>query len=298
MISFVRAAVALALEGGLRVVVGILAVPLAVAFATPILVGLVQTRGLWVGPPRADLGRLAVGRRRQGEALAALVRGALAAAILLFVAAVTLAPLLPRIASVGSTPPLMVFGAMVLMGELNGLTTSGDFSKTAPWQVQPLLYLVGELNGLTKAADFKITALLRDGSMTVTNSYPEGVVTVFSSPAITGPWVPLVSKIEWTNPHMHLYVDVTDAAGKVTTYNLELTSPNAIQRLGWNKNDLVAGEKVTFSAHTGKVVESRGPMKTPAIVLEEDYEHALECDFKVWAEAQHGAVQEARRSGI
>ena len=43
------------------------------------------------------------------------------------------------------------------------------------------------------AADFKITALLRDGSMTVTNSYPEGVVTVFSSPAITGPWVPLVS---------------------------------------------------------------------------------------------------------
>ena len=61
----------------------------------------------------------------------------------------------------------------------------------------------------------------------------------------------VVSKIEWTNPHMHLYVDVTDAAGKVTTYNLELTSPNAIQRLGWNKNDLVAGEKVTFKAHAG-----------------------------------------------
>jgi len=70
----------------------------------------------------------------------------------------------------------------------------------------------------------------------------------------------VVSKIEWTNPHMHLYVDVTDAAGKVTTYNLELTSPNAIQRLGWNKNDLVAGEKVTFSAHTGKVVESRAAL--------------------------------------
>ncbi len=70
----------------------------------------------------------------------------------------------------------------------------------------------------------------------------------------------VVAKIEWTNPHMHLYVDVTDAAGKVTTYNLELTSPNAIQRLGWNKNDLVAGEKVTFSAHTGKVVESRAAL--------------------------------------
>ena len=69
-----------------------------------------------------------------------------------------------------------------------------------------------------------------------------------------------VSKIEWTNPHMHLYVDVTNAAGKVTTYNLELTSPNAIQRQGWNKNDLVAGEKVTFKAHAGKVVEERAAL--------------------------------------
>jgi hypothetical protein len=70
----------------------------------------------------------------------------------------------------------------------------------------------------------------------------------------------VVQKVEWTNPHMHLYVDVTDAAGKVTTYNLELTSPNAIQRLGWNKNDLVGGEKVTFTAHAGKVVESRAAL--------------------------------------
>lgn len=70
----------------------------------------------------------------------------------------------------------------------------------------------------------------------------------------------VVSKIEWTNPHMHLYVDVTDGSGKVTTYNLELTSPNAIQRQGWNKNDLVPGEKVTFKAHAGKVVEERAAL--------------------------------------
>ena len=70
----------------------------------------------------------------------------------------------------------------------------------------------------------------------------------------------VVSKVEWTNPHMHVYVDVTDAAGTLTTYNLELTSPNAIQRLGWNKNDLLAGEKVTFKAHAGKVEEARAAL--------------------------------------
>ena len=25
----------------------------------------------------------------------------------------------------------------------------------------------------------------------------------------------VVSKVEWTNPHMHVYVDVTDGSGKV-----------------------------------------------------------------------------------
>ena len=70
----------------------------------------------------------------------------------------------------------------------------------------------------------------------------------------------VVSKVEWTNPHMHVYVDVTDASGKTTTYNLELTSPNAVQRQGWNKNDLLAGEKVTFKAHAGKVEEARAAL--------------------------------------
>ena len=79
-----------------------------------------------------------------------------------------------------------------------------------------------------------------------------------SNKTISGTGV--VSKVEWTNPHMHVYVDVTDASGKVKTYNLELTSPNAIQRQGWNKNDLLAGEKVTFKAHAGKVEEARAAL--------------------------------------
>ena len=41
------------------------------------------------------------------------------------------------------------------------------------------------------AADLKITAFPGDGSMAVTGSYPEGVVTAFSAPGITGPWTPI-----------------------------------------------------------------------------------------------------------
>jgi len=72
----------------------------------------------------------------------------------------------------------------------------------------------------------------------------------------------VVQKVEWQNPHMRVYVDVTDANGKVTTWNMEMTSPNTVRRQGWGPKDLVAGEKVTFTTYGGKVVETRGSLVT------------------------------------
>ena len=43
--------------------------------------------------------------------------------------------------------------------------------------------------------------------------------------------------------------------GKVTTYNMEITSPNSGQRQGWGRNSLLPGEKVVFEGYGGKVVE-------------------------------------------
>ena len=70
----------------------------------------------------------------------------------------------------------------------------------------------------------------------------------------------VVTQVAWTNPHMRVHVDVTDAAGKVTTYNMEITSPNSVQRQGWGRNSLLPGEKVVFEGYGGKVVESRGSL--------------------------------------
>ena len=70
----------------------------------------------------------------------------------------------------------------------------------------------------------------------------------------------VVSKVEWLNPHMRVYVDVTDQKGNVTTWNLEMTSPNTVQRQGWGRNDLLPGEKVTFTGYGGKIVETRGSL--------------------------------------
>lgn len=70
----------------------------------------------------------------------------------------------------------------------------------------------------------------------------------------------VVSAVLWTNPHMRVHIDVTDAAGEVTTYNMELTSPNSVQRQGWGRNSLLPGDEVVFEGFGGKVDESRGSL--------------------------------------
>ncbi len=67
----------------------------------------------------------------------------------------------------------------------------------------------------------------------------------------------VISKVEWTNPHMRVYIDVTDEKGTATTWNLELGSPNSVVRRGWKPADLKPGEKITFKAFGGRSVLTR-----------------------------------------
>jgi hypothetical protein len=62
----------------------------------------------------------------------------------------------------------------------------------------------------------------------------------------------VVTKFEWTNPHAHFYVDVADPAGKVANWNLELASPNMMQRNGWTRHSLKEGDHVEVVAAPAK----------------------------------------------
>lgn len=72
----------------------------------------------------------------------------------------------------------------------------------------------------------------------------------------------VISKVEWTNPHMRVYVDVTDEKGVVTTWNLELGSPNSVLRRGWKRADLQVGEKIAFKAFGGRKILTRAVADT------------------------------------
>jgi hypothetical protein len=61
-----------------------------------------------------------------------------------------------------------------------------------------------------------------------------------------------VAKVEWMNPHARFTLDVKDDAGTVTSWDLELGSPNVLLRLGWNRHSLNAGDMVTVEGSMAK----------------------------------------------
>jgi hypothetical protein len=61
-----------------------------------------------------------------------------------------------------------------------------------------------------------------------------------------------VTKVEWANPHTYFYIDVTDGAGKVDNWALELGSPNGLMRRGWTRNSMQVGDVVTVAGWRAK----------------------------------------------
>jgi Family of unknown function (DUF6152) len=55
-----------------------------------------------------------------------------------------------------------------------------------------------------------------------------------------------VTKVEWTNPHIFVYIDVSDeTTGEVVNWALEMGGPNALLRLGWKRDSLKPDDLVT-----------------------------------------------------
>ena len=55
-----------------------------------------------------------------------------------------------------------------------------------------------------------------------------------------------VTKVEWTNPHIYIYMDVADSkTGGAQNWALEMGGPNALIRLGWSRNSLKVDDEIT-----------------------------------------------------
>jgi len=61
-----------------------------------------------------------------------------------------------------------------------------------------------------------------------------------------------VTKVEWTNPHARLYIDVRDDSGQTANWNFEMASPNILVRNGWKQNTVKVGDRITVSGYLAR----------------------------------------------
>ena len=67
-----------------------------------------------------------------------------------------------------------------------------------------------------------------------------------------------VTKLDWVNPHAYVFVDAKDESGNVESYKVEMGPPYALQRGGWSRDTIKAGDKVTIEGAAAAKDGSKG----------------------------------------
>lgn len=57
-----------------------------------------------------------------------------------------------------------------------------------------------------------------------------------------------LTELEWFNPHIWFYLDVTNEGGEIEKWQCEMGSPNQLMRAGWRKEDLPIGTVIIAQA--------------------------------------------------
>ena len=62
----------------------------------------------------------------------------------------------------------------------------------------------------------------------------------------------VITKVDWVNPHVYVYIDVKDASGNVTNWALESGPPGMLRRGGVTSDKVGVGQEVTVDAYRAK----------------------------------------------
>jgi hypothetical protein len=61
-----------------------------------------------------------------------------------------------------------------------------------------------------------------------------------------------VSRLDWTNPHVWLFLEVASADGKTVRWAIELSAPNALTRRSFRHDSIVFGAKMVVTGYRAK----------------------------------------------
>jgi hypothetical protein len=67
----------------------------------------------------------------------------------------------------------------------------------------------------------------------------------------------VVTRIDWENPHVYIYMDVKGADGQVTNMAVEGHPPNTLRRTGWHQSSVKVGDTISVTGWASKDSSAR-----------------------------------------
>ena len=62
----------------------------------------------------------------------------------------------------------------------------------------------------------------------------------------------VVVEVFWANPHVHFYIEVTEADGSTRIWDLESSNLNGMASAGWSRDTIEVGDRIRVSGQIGR----------------------------------------------
>jgi uncharacterized protein DUF6152 len=76
-----------------------------------------------------------------------------------------------------------------------------------------------------------------------------------------------VTKFDWSNPHVVVYLDAKNDSGEMQHWTIEFAAPIHMVRAGWTKNAMKAGDDITIDTHPSRNGAPVGISSTITFIL-------------------------------
>jgi Family of unknown function (DUF6152) len=106
-----------------------------------------------------------------------------------------------------------------------------------------------------------------------------GILVLFSGPAMAHHGVAgydmtktitlhgTVTKFDWSNPHVVVYVDAKNDSGELQHWTIEFASPVHMVRAGWSKSSMKTGDDISIDTHPSRNGAPVGITSTITFIL-------------------------------
>ena len=76
-----------------------------------------------------------------------------------------------------------------------------------------------------------------------------------------------VTKFDWSNPHVVVYLDAKNDAGEMQHWTIEFAAPVHMVRAGWSKSSMKTGDDIVIDTHPSKNGAPVGITSTITFIL-------------------------------